>query len=601
MTGPVDEQPGPSRHRTRHPLRWVAGALLLLLVLAGGYLGYQALHVRSELTAAQSELTAARSSLGAGDLAAAGASVDSAAVQAGRAHERTDGIFWRAAAHVPYLGRPLGSVGQLAAVADDLVDQVVAPVVAAGDGLDLGSLRAADGTVDLAALRRSQPAVHAAAEAVGPLQQRAEAVPTTGFVPQVDTARDQLVRQVAELAPLLDTADRALTLVPSMLGAERPHRYFVGFQTNAEARGTGGLVGAFGILTATDGRLALTQVGSNDDLVSGAAPGVDLGAEFAARYDTFGARQNWYNSNLTAHFPYAAQIWASLWQQQTGEQLDGAVAVDPVALGYLLAATGPVTLPDGEVVAGDNVVALTESQAYRRFADDNDARLAFQQTVATAVAAKVFSAGGGSLPALVPQLARAVDEGRIAVWSADAAEQSLLDGTSIAHQVSTTAGPFAGLVVNNAAGNKMDYYLQRSLEYTAADCVPGGGARASTVTITLTNTAAPGEVTTPYAGGIRGVAEDGVALGTDRSLVSLYATAGAQLVATTVDGADATTKTDAERGHPVFTLQVEVPPGQTRTITMTMTEPSAPGAALVPVQPLVLPVRVTTDVPDCTP
>ena len=40
------------------------------------------------------------------------------------------------------------------------------------------------------------------------------------------------------------------------------------------------------------------------------------------------------------------------------------IAIDPVALSYVLGAVGPVTMPDGEVITKDNVVELTESTAY---------------------------------------------------------------------------------------------------------------------------------------------------------------------------------------------------------------------------------------------
>ena len=58
-----------------------------------------------------------------------------------------------------------------------------------------------------------------------------------------------------------------------------------------------------------------------------------------------------------------------MWAQQTGTSVDGVVAIDPVALSYVLGATGPVTMPDGEVVTKDNVVELTESTAYVKLSD----------------------------------------------------------------------------------------------------------------------------------------------------------------------------------------------------------------------------------------
>lgn len=598
VEGPADGEARAGNTRgPRHPVRVVVLGALMLLLLGVAYVGYQAWHVRSELTAAQRQLGVARAAVSSGKLDQASAAVGAASEDAASARARTSSWLWRGAAHLPLVGSTFGTVGQLSAVADDLVDQVAVPVVKAGDGINLKRLRASDGAIDLGAVAKAQPAVHSAALAMPDLVRRAHDVGATGLVSQVDAARSELVAQVDQLAGLLDTADRALTLVPTMLGADGPRNYFVGFQTNAESRGTGGLVGAYAIITADHGRLKITKMGNNDDLKTGAAPGINLGPDFAHRYSPYGSTRAWYNSNLTAHFPYAAQIWASLWKQQTGQQIDGAALVDPVALSYMLTATGPVTLPTGEKVSGANVVRLVESEAYSRFRNDNAARLAFQQGVAAAVSAQALSADSGSLPALVRELSKAVVQRRLAVWSADPAEQAVLVGTDIADEVSSTTGPYAGLVVNNAAGNKMDYYLKRSLRYTAADC---GAKRGSAVTVTLTNTGDPGADYSTYVGGIADAVAPGVALGTDRLLVSLYATSGAGLVSVTVDGRPANVDVDAERNHPVFTLQLDIPPGKARKLVFTLLEPSAPGRPDVPVQPLVLPMAVTTDVPLCT-
>ena len=49
-------------------------------------------------------------------------------------------------------------------------------------------------------------------------------------------------------------------------------------------------------------------------------------------------------------------------------------------------------------------------------------------------------------------------------------------------------------------------------------------------------------------------------------LVSYYATRDALLVAATLDGVPATAAPQLERGHPVFTLAVEIPAGRRRTL-----------------------------------
>jgi hypothetical protein len=109
----------------------------------------------------------------------------------------------------------------------------------------------------------------------------------------------------------------------------------------------------------------------------------------------------------------------------------------------------------------------------------------------------------------------------------------VLASTTIGHVVAETTQPYAQLVVTNSSGNKMDYYLARSISYSAGTC---GGLRSSTVTVTLTNTAATGAGLTAYVAGVAGAFPPGTTPGTDRLIVSLYATAGAGLEAVSADG-----------------------------------------------------------------
>ncbi len=71
---------------------------------------------------------------------------------------------------------------------------------------------------------------------------------------------------------------------------------------------------------------------------------------------------------------------------------------------------------------------------------------------------------------LLDALGKAVSEGRIAVWSSSPADQKLLEQTPLAHVVPDDPAPYAAVVINNLAGNKLDYYLKRGIEYAADDC-----------------------------------------------------------------------------------------------------------------------------------
>jgi len=123
---------------------------------------------------------------------------------------------------------------------------------------------------------------------------------------------------------------------------------------------------------------------------------VNFGPEFTRLYDGAGPTTLYGNSNLSPHFPYAAQIWASMWKKYSGQKVDGVMAVDPTALSYLLAVTGPATLPDKSQISGANAVALTQSTSYAKFPGVREAdvaeRRAYLLEVAAAASEKIMDA-----------------------------------------------------------------------------------------------------------------------------------------------------------------------------------------------------------------
>ncbi|MFD0505298.1 DUF4012 domain-containing protein [Streptomyces chiangmaiensis] len=336
--------------------------------------------------------------------------------------------------------------------------------------------------------------------------------------------------------------------------------------------------------------MSFERFGNNTEMATVKA-NVDLGADFNTTYQSSDPTHVWANSNTSPHFPYAARIWAAAWREHTGERVDGAIAVDPVTLSRFLRVTGPARMADGTKLTADNVVDLTERASYARYADVAR-RKAFFVDAARAAAGPLMTAARDTrrLPALLVAANDAQRDGRLKIWSAHAAEQRLLESRPYSGTLPDTPGPFAGIVVNNAAGSKLDYYLDRSLVWEAGACTRG--ERAVTVTVTLTNRAPtsglPGYVT---------LRNDHPAYrtrpGDNRLLVSYYAGVGADLAGVTVDGRPVMIAPGLERGHPVYTVDMELPAGSSRTLVLHLLEPHADATPALLQQPLVTPLRAT--------
>ncbi|MFF3916585.1 DUF4012 domain-containing protein [Streptomyces sp. NPDC001852] len=570
---------------------------------AAAWIGVTGWLARTELLAAQHDLNALRQSVAAAVVShpaavAAGAPAESAqerllrsaAAHAARAHRLTTGPAWYTAAQLPFAGAPVETVRGLAKASDELAGEVLPPLVRAVPRLSAGA-HAGGLARALTELQGQGDAFARAATVAADVRGDVRRLPHSTWLPAADSGRVQLSAQLDRLVPSARDAAVAARVVPAMLGAHGPRRYFLSFQNTAEARGTGGLPGAFAVLRTDRGRVSFERFG-NDTEMDGVRTDPKFGADFADQYGDNEPGSVWQNSNMSPHFPYAARIWTSAWRVHTGRRLDGAIALDPGALGLLLRATGSARMPDGRAVTAANAVDLTERSAYADYTDV-DERKAFFVEAARAAAGRVMRSMDDprTLPALLGAVHDVERAGRLQVWSAHAAEERLLESRPFGGALPDAPGPFAGLVVNNAAGTKLDYYLDRSLRWAPGACT--GDGRSVTVTVTLTNRAPaglPDYVTQrvdhpPYP----------TRPGDNRLLVSYYAGTGAHLTSATLDGRRLEMISGTERGHPVYTLDLELPRGAGRTLVLHLREPEADRPPTILRQALVTPLRATVE------
>lgn len=77
--------------------------------------------------------------------------------------------------------------------------------------------------------------------------------------------------------------------------------------------------------------------------------------------------------------------------------------------------------------------------------------------------------------------------------------------------------------------------------------------------------------------------------GQDRVFANVYATRGSQLISSQLDGKTFAVGQGIERGLAVFEADVELPVGQPKTLTLTLSEPRTGGEFSYLVQPLAKP------------
>ncbi|MBI4943049.1 MAG: DUF4012 domain-containing protein [Actinobacteria bacterium] len=596
MLRPVSHARGRLSRRVRHPRYyvrfWVLAGLAALVVLAVGavaWVGVRALSLRPVATDLVSDAQAFKRQVAGGDLDAAAVTLGRLRVQSARAHDLTDDPAWALVAHAPVVGKDVAAARTLTAVAADLT--------AATEPLEstlpaLGGGTGARSRIDLVALGKVAATLPAVSHAVDDGLAALQGVETDTTVPQLGDGVTQLRSMLDTARGPVHSAGPSLEVLTTLLGGNGPRTYVVLMQQDAEARGTGGLVGSFAVIGAKNGDISLKSVASRPTLQNGLKIPVNAVPEDVA--DLWGPDlQEWAGLNLSPHYPWTGRLVAAGWAAQGRPKIDGVIAVDQYVVAGMLQATGPLTVSGVTIDAG-NAVSFLSKDVYARFPNYLDVDRVTGELVA-AVFQKV-AAGQVSPAGLAKALIEPARQRRVLVWAADPAEQRLIETTSLGGVVPDRPGPFAMAVVNNGGGNKLDAYLKTAVRYDPGTCTDG--VRIGSVTVALASTA-PKAGLPAYvvaAPDLTGPADRTVTEPT-RVLLDVYGPVGATNAGVLVDGKDAEVLAEGiDRNHPVWRVAVMLPPGGKRTVEVGVVQPTSAEdtpTATVLTQPMANPAKVT--------
>lgn len=361
-------------------------------------------------------------------------------------------------------------------------------------------------------------------------------------IAQLNDVEGRLGRAARPVSGLVRTAAALAAL------AQSPGQYLLIVQNPAELRATGGIVGAFGVIEAGGGRLRLGRLASDRDLPGGVGA-VPAPADYSARYDRFGARRTWANADMSPEFPASAGVLLGLYERGTGRRLDGVLSIDAIGLSHLLETVGPVRAGHGVILTPGRFLTQALVEAYRRPSGRRSEVL-----LAGARTGFESLSSAGRLGPGARALGESAAEGHFLLFARRGELQRRAINAGIDGRVARPRGDSLLVIRQNAAGNKLDYYLSSTIRYDVRLRRDGTGS--ATLRVTLEN-GAPRSGLPDYVIGRR-LPEDPPGLA--RTWVSAYAPAAARL--TRFAGpAGPTAETGVELGHSVYSWFQAAAPG----------------------------------------
>jgi hypothetical protein len=587
-TAPMDpdEHPAESPSKRRWPRRRtvvVLGLILGAVGLLGLSLTMTVREVREDLLRGRSAMERGRAELFAGDAETASDWFREGRQLFDRAENRTNGVVFRAVGWLPIVGRTSDAVNAVAAAAVTTADASIVLADAAGEiPGGLPGLAPSRGRI---VLDRFSPLVHAARKAdqlMTAAVSRVEEAPTSLLLGPVGPARRDAEVELGHLSDTIHAASLVLQGLPEFLGGAGPQRYFFGAQNPAELRGTGGLIGAYSIVRIDDGRFHFSPFVpihnlAQPPLMSVPPPNED----YAANYDQFRRGDRfWTSINVMPDFPSVAQAILSSYEVATGDTLDGVILADPFAQAALLEATGPVQLPGYDVqIDADNVVAFTTNEAYSLFTDSvrrkrllgDVARVAFERFVTQPSPDELDLAG----------FLEAASARHIQVFSDDPVMQQGLIATPVGGALLPPGADddLVSVVVNSAAGSKVDFYQERSIRYDVE--LSEDGSAAAVLDLTLRNDAPvsgqPPYVIGPFPSHGEGAGPilPNLVAGESVALVNVYCGADCVPQQARLDGAPVSVRTDVDLGMRYVQHYYSIRSGEQHTLRLRWDEPGA--------------------------
>jgi hypothetical protein len=546
-----------TKNKNRSVVFWVVVSVAALLLFVFLWLAIRALIARDALLGAVPVAQSISETVLEGDGNSLSRDIDDLQSRTGTAESLTSDPIWHAAEFVPFVGANFTAFREASSMINDVAQNAIPPLERLSKQFDLEALSPIDGRFDLETFENASPMLREASTALDAATEKAQAIDTVNTVSQIGVAVDQVVSLVSRAQEVVNGLDTAAALIPAMLGADAPRDYLLVALNNSELRASGGIVGAMTVVHADNGSISLgTQSAAFSEFPEPGLPLTD--SEVTLYSEVFGT----YIQNVTStpDFARSGELAQALWEKQTGLRVDGVISIDPVALGYILNATGPIDAGSGVTLNSGNATDVLLSGVYQMF-DTTRAQDAFFAGVTSKIFTAVTS-GAASSSELITAIGRASDENRVHVWSDTPSENELMRGFPIASSLPEVSEDVSGIGVyfNDATGGKMDYYLSSAIQVAAAVC--RNDARPNFQVRVKLESRAPLDSASSLPPYVTAGENFGVEPGDISTSIFVYAPEGSVPYSVSIDGQQFAFVAAEESGHSVAGVTVNLDPGQ---------------------------------------
>lgn len=280
-----------------------------------------------------------------------------------------------------------------------------------------------------------------------------------------------LEEKILNMQKVIQNGRAVAALLPQVVALNGSKSYLILLQNNNELRPGGGFIGSFAKLDFAGGKLkkmAVNDIYAIDGMLNlHVEPPKEIKDDLDQK-DYFLRDSNWEGD-----FPTNARQAQWFFAKETGEEVDGVIALDVSAMEQLLEVVGPLNLSDyDETITSDNLFEKAIAHAETSFFPGTQAKKNFLTSLSNELFNKLFFLPKQNWPKIVSALGKSIEEKHISIYLDDPPLFSYLVSQNwtgslprVAERVDPLSNETKDILVPleaNLGANKANYYLERS-------------------------------------------------------------------------------------------------------------------------------------------
>lgn len=285
-------------------------------------------------------------------------------------------------------------------------------------------------------------------------------------IPVLSNHKDSIPRLQNDFSERINKYKDVIYFLPNALGYPEEKTYLLIFQNDTELRSTGGFIGSYGLVNFEKGRLRelfIDDVYNPDGQLTEYIEPPPVLKEFLGEHGWAFRDANW-----EADFPTSARQLEWFFELETQKKVDGVIAINTSIIEKILEQLGTVYVEEEDAVISANNFLDEAEKHHLTFVPGSMDKRDFLGALAAAVLQEVENKDASFLMNIATVIEELLNSRELFIYLNDARAQKFFSRNEWDGSVSQFNGEFLFPVENNLGGNKVNRYVERTIDHEIA-------------------------------------------------------------------------------------------------------------------------------------